>query len=197
MVEAPIQLNRGQRQRLLQALSAPMLYDTAAGRDTLLIDLHDSVAPTVARATGKWADLAAIVEAAERWGQLPDGTPALQVLIDDAISALAGSDSARTLATLRDELTAPPPFALPAPPAPVPARQTGPATRQAAPATRQGLFLGGVALLLGTVLAGLLVVWQGSGQQGQAPPFAVPTVAGTAFAPATAASGKGPTPSAG
>ena len=107
MTKLPIHLSRVQRQRLLQALNTPTLYDTATGRDTLLIDLHDTVAPTVARAGGKWADLAAIVEAAERWGHLPDGTPALWVLIDAATTALAGSDSARTLTALRTELTAP------------------------------------------------------------------------------------------
>lgn len=184
--EPPSSPRRVQRQRLLQALNAATLYDTAAGRDTLLIDLWDTVAPTVARAAGKWADLAAIVEATERWGHLPDGTPALQVLIDNAINALAGSDSARALAALRSNVTAP------EAPTWVPVLPWVEATSR-----RPLLWKVGASLLALVTLGGLLLLALNPGPAAQATPAPSPIRSTPLTQPSAEANGGGqPAPSA-
>jgi Tol biopolymer transport system component len=167
-------------QRLLQVLNTAVLYDTASGRDTLLIDLWDTVAPTVARSASKWADLAAIVEAPERWGRLPDGTPAVQVLIDNASNALAGSDSARALAALRTEVAAAPP------PASAPIRPLIEAARQ-----RPMFWKVGAALLGVLMLGGGLVALLNSGGQAPTTPSPTPTLSATLTQPPTAPMGGG------
>ncbi len=105
MSEPPVNLTADQRRRLLAVLKSILLLDSQEGRDLLLQGLPSALIGGLARSSARSVDLAKIVEAAERWGSLADGTLALLVVIDNARYHSEGSATEDKLETLRNELT--------------------------------------------------------------------------------------------
>jgi hypothetical protein len=96
-------LTREQRRRLLDTLESIPTFDTASGRNMLLADLPRALTKGVDRSGTTRVDLYNLVRAAEDWGTLDDGTPALLRLLDNALDNTGGA-RARTLHTLRSKL---------------------------------------------------------------------------------------------
>lgn len=70
--------------RLVAALVAIPAYAERRNRDMLLLDLPPAVAGTIPRADDPAQDLWSIVSTLVDWGTLPDGTPAVAMLIENA-----------------------------------------------------------------------------------------------------------------
>jgi hypothetical protein len=100
---APV-LTREQRRLLLSALDLIPALNDPVGRDLLLLDLPDGAI----RAPIKSVDLGHMVQAAEAWGVLNDGMPALLVLLQNALDLSQGSMAGRILQMLYDLLAAQP-----------------------------------------------------------------------------------------
>ncbi len=107
MTEPDLTLTRAQRQRLLTALADLPVFQTIEGRALLLNDLPPALVRGVGRSTTISVDLDAIIRAVEGWGALDDGTPALLVLLENALFHGRGGNAGRDLKALRTELTTP------------------------------------------------------------------------------------------
>src|SRR5215211_5459240 len=118
MTAPTLQLTRIQRTRLMDALKRLSLFDDPEARNLLLSDLPETLTASLARSAIKTVDLVTIVDGAERWGALDDGTPAVLVVLSNAQFHSEGSEAGREVAALYSELTAPVPAAPPPPPAP-------------------------------------------------------------------------------
>src|SRR5215217_3922700 len=96
-------LTREQRRLLLASLDLIPAFDDPVGRDLLLLDLPGGAT----RSPVKSVDLGHLAHAAEAWGVLNDGTPALLVLLQNALDLSQGSMPGRVLQTLYDMLSGP------------------------------------------------------------------------------------------
>src|SRR4051794_17592483 len=97
-------LTRAQRPRLIEALGSITLFATLAGRNLLLADLPPDLIQGMARSDPPAVDLFNMIQAAETWGPLEDGTPALLLLIENALLQVQGSAAAATLQAIRAEI---------------------------------------------------------------------------------------------
>ena len=106
MIDSPAApaLTREQRRLLLTSLDLIPAFDNSVGRDLLLLDLPGGAI----RSPIKSVDLGHLVRAAEAWGVLNNGTPALLVLLQNALDLSQGSMSGRILQTLYEMLAAQP-----------------------------------------------------------------------------------------
>src|SRR5436309_1832959 len=109
MTEPP-HLSRAERRELLDTLAGLPVFQTEQGRDLLLITMPVTLVNTVRRAENTLIDLDKIINAVEAWGLLDDNTPALLVLLDNALYASQGSNAGRILQELRKSLASPLPI---------------------------------------------------------------------------------------
>lgn len=125
MINPVLALTRTQRQRLLTALADLPVFQTIEGRTLLLNDLPPALVRGVGRSATTSVDLDAIIRTVEGWGALDDGTPALLVLLENALFQGRGGSPGRDLEALHSELTA----LVTAPPLPVASGAAVPAPR--------------------------------------------------------------------
>ena len=97
-------LDPATRGKLLETLVVLPVLDDASGRSALLLDLPLALRSTISHSPVKRADLAAILDACERWTPLPDTTDPLLLLIDAAATLVAGSQTEQALRALRDRV---------------------------------------------------------------------------------------------
>jgi hypothetical protein len=95
-------LDRDARQRLIELLLRIPGSQNRETRDLLLQDLPPNLVSNIRRENAALVDIANIVNTADSdtWARLLDGTPSLQVIIENARNLVAGSGTADELAKL-------------------------------------------------------------------------------------------------
>src|SRR5215212_2805290 len=105
MATAPSSLTREQRRSLLDVLNRIPAFSSPQGRDALLLDLPPDLVAGITRADAAQVDLFNIVQAVAGAGPLPDGSSALEVVLENALDLSVGSPAGQELQTLRDSLS--------------------------------------------------------------------------------------------